>query len=188
MTPPSPVALPNGPAPTDPFAYAGVGARATPALHLTVMRRLAHTLASRRWHLRTGGANGADTAFAQGAPAPQVRIYLPSAAYNGCQHPNACVPSAAQMRRLSAIAERHHDAWHRCSAFVRALHARNAAIVLGPDADTPVHALVCWTPSGIITGGTGIAIRIALSHDIPVFNLANTHPRRVLEALPPRPV
>ena len=53
-----------GPAPV----YAGVGARKTPEPVLGVMRDMATNLTGRGWHLRTGGAKGADDAPARRAP------------------------------------------------------------------------------------------------------------------------
>ena len=45
-------------------------------------------------------------------------------------------------------------------------------IALGPILDDPVEFIICWTPGGKVTGGTGQAIRIAKDLDIRVFNLA----------------
>ena len=55
--------------------------------------------------------------------------------------------------------------------------------MLGPNADTPVDAAVCWTRDGAVTGGTGMAIRIARAHRIPVLNLGALSPRTVCERL-----
>ena len=52
------------------LVYAGIGARATPTAVLADMRVIAEWLARTGWHLSTGGAEGADTAFAEGAPRP----------------------------------------------------------------------------------------------------------------------
>ena len=48
---------------------------------------------------------------------------------------------------------------------VFALHARNYLIV------RDARHVICWTPRGEVTGGTGQAIRIANSLNIPVHNL-----------------
>ena len=50
------------------LVYAGIGSRATPRAVLEQMTVMAAWLARRGWHLHTGGAAGADTAFAAGAP------------------------------------------------------------------------------------------------------------------------
>ena len=79
---------------------------------------------------------------------------------------------------------RHHPAWDRCSQAVRKLHARNAGILLGARLHRPVDAVVCWTcDGGAVTGGTGMGIRIAGAHGIPVLNLGAIPPRTACERL-----
>ena len=51
------------------------------------------------------------------------------------------------------------------------MHSRNCHQILGYDLQSPVDAVVCWTPDGNVVGGTATAIRIALKYNIPVFNL-----------------
>ena len=58
-------------------------ARRTPAVVLDSMRDMARELAARGWHLRTGGATGADSAFAHAAPAGQRTVFVPRRGYNG---------------------------------------------------------------------------------------------------------
>ena len=81
------------------------------------------------------------------------------------------------------IAARLHPAWHRCSPAVRKLHARNAAVLLGSGLDCPVDAVAAWSPGGEITGGTGMALRIAAEWGIPVLNLGAMTPRAACERL-----
>jgi len=72
-------------------------------------------------------------------------------------------------------AANYHPGWDQCDETARALHARNSAVMLGDtpvSAPVPVNAVVCWTESGVIKGGTGQALRIAAAYSIPVFNLA----------------
>ena len=61
------------------LTYAGIGARATPASVLADMSVMAGWLAHNCWHLSTGGADGADSAFAKEAPAGQRTVWLPVA-------------------------------------------------------------------------------------------------------------
>ncbi len=162
--------------------YAGIGARATPPEVLNAMTVMAGWLARQGWHLNSGGAAGADSAFAEGAPAGQRTLYLPWSGYNGCAGPDCRVPSPSDLESCMAIAARLHPAWDRCSLAVRKLHARNAAIV-GVGLGRPVDAVVAWTPGGAITGGTGMAIRIATDASIPVLNLGSMTPRAACERL-----
>ena len=162
--------------------YAGIGARATPASVLSDMTVMAGWLARTGWHLSTGGADGADSAFAAGAPAEQRTMWLPWRSYNGHRGPDCRVLSAAVLEACMEIAARLHPAWDRCSPAVRKLHARNVAI-LGVTLGRPVDACVCWSERGEAVGGTGMAIRIAEAHGIPVLNLGAMSPRAVCERL-----
>ena len=163
--------------------YAGIGARATPAAVLADMTVMAGWLARTGWHLSSGGADGADSAFATGAPAGQRTIWLPWRGYNGHRGPNHRVLSAADLSACMEIAAPLHPAWERCSPAVRKLHARNATVLLGEALDRPVDAVVAFTAEGRIEGGTGMAIRIAEDRGIPVFNLGTMAPRAVCERL-----
>ena len=167
-----------------PLTYAGVGARKTPEPVLAVMRRMAWYLAEKGWHLNTGGADGADTAFAEGA-ALRRTVFLPWPGYNGWRGSQCVTYTEASLDDLAAIAARHHPAWARCRPAVRKLHARNVAVVFGARASgfTPTRAVVCWTAGGRVTGGTGVAIRLAERAGIAVFNLATMHPRDVCLAM-----
>ena len=164
------------------LVYAGIGARATPAGVLSDMAVIAGWLARTGWNLSTGGAEGADTAFAGGAPAGQKTIWLPWRGYNGHRGTDCRVLSPAAVSACMEIAAPLHPAWNRCSPAVRKLHARNAA-VLGVTLDRPVDAVIAWSAEGRAEGGTGMAIRIAETHGIPVLNLGSMSPRAVCEGL-----
>jgi hypothetical protein len=118
------------------------------------------------WTLRSGGAQGADTAFERGAGG-KADIFLA----------NDATLEAAK------IAREYHPAWDRCTSYAKRLHARNAFQVLGGDLKTPSKFLLCWTPDGcekhadrtIKTGGTGTAISIASENGIKVYNLYHLH-------------
>ncbi len=163
--------------------YAGIGARTTPEAVLDDMTVIAAWLARTGWRLASGGANGADAAFAAGAPAGQRTLYLPWAGYNRHAGSDCRGPSRSELAAWMAVATPLHPAWSRCSPAVRKLHARNAAVLLGPELDRPVDAAVAWTPGGAVTGGTGMALRIAAEHGIPVLNLSVLTPRAACERL-----
>ena len=163
--------------------YAGIEARATPASVLADMKVIAAWLTRTGWHLSSGGADGADSAFAAGAPAEQRTIWLPWRGYNGLRGPDCRVLSPAALLSCVEIAAPLHPAWDRCSPAVRKLHARNAALLLGEALDRSVDAVVCWSERGAVTGGTGMAIRIAEARGIPVLNLGSMAPRAVCERL-----
>jgi hypothetical protein len=135
--------------------YAGIGSRETPTNVLNLMSALAKKLDSEGWTLRSGGAKGADTAFASGARAKT--IFLADSA-------NA---------QAIELASQFHPNWAACSDYARKLHARNMFIILGPNLDVPVSFICCWTPGGKISGGTGQALRAADHYGIEVRNLAD---------------
>ena len=163
--------------------YAGIGARKTPPGVLADMTRIAQWLCRTGWHLNSGGANGADRAFADGATPETRTLHLPWPGYNGHAGPDCRTLTPDEMQSALTLAARVHPAWSKCSRGVRALHARNAGIVLGCRLANPVDAVVCWTPGGRICGGTGNSIRMAETADIPVLNLARRSPRNVCLAL-----
>ena len=168
---------------TPTLTFAGIGARETPPVVLQNMAILAEWLTDRGWHLHSGGAAGADTAFANATPLDQRSVFLPWPNYNELQGPDTkTLPPDLHTRALSVAAALHPD-WQACSHAAQNLHARNVPILLGPDLSTPVNAVICWTEQGQIRGGTAMGIRIARSRDIPVFNLAIDNPRDVCKQL-----
>lgn len=136
--------------------YAGIGSRETPADVLEEMTAIAQWLNGLGFWLRSGGAVGADTAFARGA-GRNKRIYNAS----------DCTEEAR------GIASRYHPAWGRCSGHAKNLLGRNTFQIVGESLNQPSKFVVCWTKNGKDAGGTGNAIRHALDIGIQVFNLKN---------------
>lgn len=160
--------------------YAGVGSRATPPEILQVMSALARKLEP-TYGLRSGGAAGADQAFEAGVrDLGNQQIFLPGRSFQGriAGQPGYVDASAlpAWQQALATVAQ-FHGAPHLLGPFPRALMARNAMQVLGPDLQTPSRFIVAWTPGALIdgreAGGTGQALRIARHYGIPIRNLAN---------------
>ena len=156
------------------LTYAGIGSRKTPTQMLDRMVSIGHYLAERGWTLRSGFAEGADTAFYKGAMFAngEAEIFIPWSGFNGApkNDPKFIVPKFSS--ELLTLAAEYHPAWDRCSAAVSKLHARNGCQILGLDLKTPADMVVCWTPGGVPSGGTGQALRIARAYNVPVFNLA----------------
>lgn len=152
--------------------YTGVGSRNSPRDICALMTKLSKWLMDQGWTLRSGGAKGADQAFATG-------IYRQKEIYTA--------KDATQ--QAMSMAAKYHAAWECVSSYARQLHGRNAFQVLGRDLETPSTFLVCWTPDGCIshetrgvrTGGTGTAISIASVNNIPVFNLQRDDHRKRIE-------
>lgn len=152
--------------------YAGIGSRDTPPDICASMTEIAKFLAARDWVLRSGRAPGADVAFEAGADRQRREIYLPWYGFNGCKgfDMGFCVPILTP--QMLAIAEAYHPNWAACSSAARKLHVRNVCQILGLDCMTPAKMVICWTPGGKGSGGTGQAIRIAKGYNIPVFDIA----------------
>lgn len=156
------------------MTYAGIGSRKTPADQMDRMRRAARRLAAMGYTLRSGAADGADSAFELGA-GEKKEIYLPWPGFNG-----STSSFVSPTREAMEVAMAVHPAWSRLSPAVQKLMARNSHQILGPDLLTPSDFVVCWTPDGAetemersaATGGTGQAIALASRWGIPVFNFA----------------
>lgn len=160
--------------------YTGIGSRSTPPNVFERMRAIASELAAAGYELRSGGADGADTAFELGCDDSDgaKSIWLPWPNFQGrkvASSDRTFLPTPAAF----ALASTLHPAWPRLSRGPRALHARNTHQCLGADLESPSSFVVCWTADGAEaaagvtakTGGTGTAIRLASLRGIPVFNL-----------------
>ena len=150
--------------------YAGIGSRTTPDDICEAMTKIAIYLAGHGWVLRSGHADGADKAFERGARFKE--IFLPWHGFNGSKPGQLghTVPDITE--RMTQIAKDFHPNWAACSSAARKMHIRNVCQVLGADCVTPAKMVICWTPNGKGSGGTGQAIRIAKGFNIPVFDLA----------------
>lgn len=177
----------------EPGLYTGIGSRETPRDVLQLMRLTAIALRDLGWTLRTGGCDGADKAFEQGAEGPSHSIvwYLPwpdfGGVHLGCDDCGLLRATA----RAYELAPKYHPNWDRLSRGARALIARNVHQVLGHDCASPSKLVICWTPDGAVTkdetsaktGGTGTAIRAADDHNVPVYNLQREDHRALWEQL-----
>lgn len=156
--------------------YAGVGSRETPRAVQNEMTAIAQRLRTLGFVLRSGGADGADTAFERGA-GPDKRVYVPWIGFKGRHGENMVV--VGRDPGLQATAAQCHPAWWKLSAAGRMLHTRNVAQVLGYSPEDAVNSsfVVCWTPGASGSGGTGQAIRIAQKYGVKVYDLASATQR-----------
>ena len=165
--------------------YVGIGSRKTPFPIIRLMEAVAVRMAKASVVLRSGGADGADTAFERGCDSvnPKLKqIFLPWAGFNG-RRSQFNRPTDAMMQ----LAARYHPAWRRCKQSVRNLHARNCGQLLGLNLDSPASIIICWTAGGESVGGTAQALRIAADFKVPVINLGHerwrdARPNAVVEA------
>jgi hypothetical protein len=157
--------------------YAGIGSRETPTDILELMSKIAQKLEEDGYTLRSGGADGADSAFAKSITTKE--IYLP---WKGFNKITDGIIGTNQTEAL-ALASSVHPAWNRCSQGAKKLHTRNIYQVLGSNCDLPVDFVICWTKDGKTIGGTATAINIAKQNGIPVYNLAITEDRKHFEEM-----
>lgn len=156
--------------------YAGVGSRETPIRVRGQMTALASYLTKHGWVLRSGAADGADTAFETGCnlvDSNKKQIILPWKGFNGSDSKLylSWAFRPAILLEAEAIAALVHPVWDKLSPPQKKLHTRNVFQVLGPTLVEPVKFVVCWTKNGKPTGGTATAINLAKSRGIPVFNM-----------------
>jgi hypothetical protein len=153
--------------------YAGIGSRETPKKIINVMEEIALVLGESGLILRSGHANGADQAFECGAQYHKAEICLPWVTYNAhIEIPNnhdIWLPNVAALKSV----KEYHPAGSSLTYGAKKLHARNSQIILGENLDNTVSFIVCWTPLGKGSGGTGQAIRIANKNAIFVYDLGN---------------
>ena len=156
--------------------YAGIGSRETPKEILDQMQQFAYQAANRGWVLRSGGANGADTAFEDGCDHAKGKkeIFLPWKEFNQNDSPLYVVDD-----RALDLAKEIHPAYNSLSRTAKLLIGRNMHQVLGRTLNQPVACVVCWTKDGCEswtsygcnTGGTGSAISLASHQGAQIFNL-----------------
>ena len=173
--------------------YTGIGARKTPANILVIMRKLAYHLAKDGFTLRSGGADGADTAFGHGWADAwmedvdntmhskyKAEIYLPWEGFNdqySTMEGRWYITNPSLYFAAEGIASRIHPNWKACKDSVRALHTRNVFQVLGADLTKRSNFLVCWAEldGESIKGGTRTAWELAKQRDVTCYNLYNTY-------------
>lgn len=164
--------------------YAGVGSRETPEDILTLMRSLSQALYASGYALSSGDAEGADTAFYEGAivsPHYHVlgaRIYL---AWDGVgkeghkryHDPKNYFYDASRFptwETAQSIASEVHEYWDRCKRGGRAMHSRNVYQIMGHTLTDPVSSLIYWAkPVGKtekVSGGTNMALQISIKFGI----------------------
>lgn len=150
--------------------YAGIGSRSTPRPALVLIGKLAQVLADYGLTLRSGGAQGADTAFEKGCDRSggKKEIFLPWRGFNKNKSPLFDPPLQAQV-----IASFCHPNWRACREPARKLHARNCQQIYGVNLDIPVDFVLFWAPEaqGKVEGGTATAVTLAREMKIPTFNL-----------------
>jgi hypothetical protein len=161
------------------FDFTGIGSRKTPENVLRLMQAIGFRLGSLGIRLRSGGAEGADSAFEVGARRAikenhglEPLIYLPYPGFRG-KSGITFAANSKTWKEATRIIQDTHPAWDRCSDFAKKAHTRNAFQILGSDLRTPSQFLVFYAEvsRGEIQGDTKTAVALAKKFQIPCFNL-----------------
>ena len=145
--------------------YAGIGHRDSPDIILELMRHISVRLLREGFLMRSGGARGADRAFAALLPPDRKEVFgwLDARGWALEYAGTHCMP----------VDRKNFHLW---KPYARGLIGRNMMQVLGENGDDPVDMVICYARSFTYekaedSGGTGYAVRCAILNQIPVFNL-----------------
>lgn len=164
--------------------YTGIGSRACPDTILNLFTRIASSFNNYNWVLRSGGAQGADSAFEQGCFLNLREIFLPwngfegkyekAGKYNGLGYKVAPQSKEREQMAIEAWEARRPIPWDKLTRGIKAMMLRNVNQILGADLKTPTKLVVCWTKNGDPTqGGTAQALYIAKKFNIPIINFGS---------------
>ena len=146
---------------------AGIGARNTPFHVLQYMKTAAMILDQKGYVLRSEGAESADSAFESGAKNKEIILPFPNHRGNNSElHPNNYPWREEELTYCKKIV----PYWNDLSDYVANLHGRNGRIIRGINYNSPVEFVLCWTANGKAIGDTGVAIKMAMERNIPVYN------------------
>lgn len=155
--------------------FTGIGSRETPDEVLDQLRGLSQFFCEKGYVLRSGGADGADRICEIGCDKVDgtKEIYLPWEDFNNNFFSDLYLDVLPKVGEAIQIAADHHPKWESLTDNVKKMHVRNVYQVLGLTLDKPSKFVVCWTPvkNSVPQGGTAQAIRVAKTHNVPVYNL-----------------
>ena len=146
--------------------WTGVGSRTVPPEIGDLMIKIAVKLEELGYTLRSGAADGSDSAFS--LKVKNKEIFIPWKSFG-----EGIVPTETEFAHN--LLKEVHPAYDRLSQGALKLHLRNVNQVLGADLNTPSKFLICWAKTdkqGSPIGGTRTAWKIAEKYGIPCFNLA----------------
>jgi hypothetical protein len=146
--------------------YCGVGSRQTPVFICELFTEIAKEL-SGEYILRSGGADGADTAFENGA-GENKEIWLPWKKFN--KNTSTLTFDKRATDILKTVIDDVHFS-NLTDAAIR-LHSRNVHQIMGLLDDNNMSSFVlCWTVDAQDNfGGTATAIKLAKKLGVPVYN------------------
>ena len=150
-------------------SWTGIGARTTPQEILDLMTEIALYISEYDWTLRSGGADGADTAFEMGST--NKEIYLPWQAFNNRRSDlflfGKNVNSGVAQSYAEKVWETRYNEgqvkvpWDSLKEITKKFMIRNIFQLFGQQMNDISKLIFCWTQDGLASGGTGMAIRTA---------------------------
>jgi hypothetical protein len=155
-------------------AYAGIGARVIDPDTTIEFIKIGRQLAQMNFALRSGGTEGSDLAFEQGAKDSngEMEIFLPWTEFN--HNKSSLILPQIIPDAIVEIASTLYPRWYSANNAAQRLHARNVQQILGKNLDEESAFVVCYTdrsytdPSAF--GGTMFGIKLAERYNIPVYN------------------
>lgn len=164
--------------------YTGIGSRKTPPSVLKAFEFLGEEFAKRGYWLRSGGADGADSAFEKGCKlfSGKSEIYLPWQGFNGKGSKKSEIYEYYNIEEATSLAKKYHPCWDNLSFGGKALMTRNSYQILGLDLQTPSSFVVCYTKDGKGGGGTGQALRIAKDYGIKICDFGRFPKEQAMDA------
>lgn len=163
--------------------YAGIGSRKTPEDVLVLMTRFAKKMEEQNFILRTGGAEGADSAFMAGVENPEnLHVFLPWKTFNGGQG-IFISDYEPWCRKAQEEVSKVHPAWNRLTQGAKKLHTRNFFQIFGMEGQPQSSFVLFWAEEDLdgVKGGTATAVNLAIKFGIKTFNLKNKETRRRIE-------
>jgi hypothetical protein len=155
----------------------GIGSRKIDAKAFNSLHQIAVKLAKLGWWLRSGGADGSDSAWELGWQGFDTKeIFLPNVGFNGRPKNDACYLTPADYDvwiDAEDIARQLHPVFDRLTEWERAAHTRNVFQVLGKDLKSRSDVVAAYAPpkGKSVTGGTATAFNLAKARGIPTYNL-----------------
>lgn len=154
--------------------YTGIGSRTISPSEYTTLVYIGKTLKGEGWTVRSGGADGSDSAF--GEADPEGDHFVPwrdFAKLKGLHEINVNQFQPKILERANQIASEYHPIWNSLKPAVQLLHARNVFQILGHNLDNPSKFVVLCADQDKngVKGGTGQSVRLARSLNIPCFNI-----------------
>lgn len=157
--------------------FTGVGSRDVPDEIFNIMRDAGAYFCNKGYVLRSGAAEGSDSAFEFGCNKVKGKkeIYLPWKGFNDSDS-HLFPENIDKWYEAMEIASKFHPHWDKMKQGAKKLHCRNCFQCLGKSLDNPSKFVLYYAKIdeyGNVKGGTAMAVKLAENYSIPNYNLYN---------------